>query len=157
MHRLDRETSGILLFARSRAVQDEVQAAWKSVSKTYLAIVEGHPEPAEGVVDQPLWEDRSLSVRVGSRADSRDARTRYSTLEAGRSRTLLEVQLDTGRRHQIRVHLAWLGHPVVGDERYGGPGPRLGLHALRLGLTHPGDGRTLTLVAPPPESFSALL
>jgi len=157
VHRLDRETSGVLLFARTRAACDEARATWSETRKTYLAVVEGRPEPALGVVDQPLWEDRALYVRVGDRPGAKEARTRYRTLEVGRARTLLEVELDTGRRHQIRAHLAWLGHPVAGDARYGTAGPRLGLHALRLELRHPRKDRELVLEAPAPRALLALL
>lgn len=152
-HRIDRETSGVLLFARSAEIQAAVQSAWERASKTYLALVEGRPSPPAGVIDQPLWEDRGLFVHVGRRPQAKPARTRYATREARGARTLLEVQLETGRRHQIRAHLAWLGHPVVGDPRYGNPGPRLCLHAWRLELDHPVDGRRLVLIAPPPKGF----
>ena len=157
VHRLDRETSGVLLFARSREVREEVQSTWSEVEKIYLAIVDGHPQPAQGVIDQALWEDRSLTVRVGRRPGAKDARTRYSTNKRGPRRALLEVELVTGRRHQIRAHLAWLGHPVVGDRRYGNGGPRMGLHALRLRVTHPRGGSRLVFEAPPPRAFSSLL
>jgi len=157
VHRLDRETSGVLLFARSREVCEQVRADWSEATKTYLAIVEAHPEPAEGAIDQPLWEDRALYVRVGRKPGAKDARTRYRRLATSRGRALLEVELNTGRRHQIRVHLAWLGHPVVGDERYGRGGPRLGLHALRLEVPHPRSERRLVLEAPAPRAFMELL
>ena len=157
VHRLDRETSGVLLLARSRDVQRELQAGWSEARKLYLAVVSGHPRPARGVVDQPLWEDEALNVRVGDRPGARDARTLYRTLARGTERALLEVELATGRRHQIRAHLAWLGHPVVGDPRYGDGAPRMGLHALRLSVTHPRTGAALELEAPPPRAFSALL
>lgn len=157
VHRLDRETSGVLLFARTQEARQALQSSWTEAQKVYLAIVDGHPEPAEGVIDQPLWEDRSLNVRVGSGPGAKDARTRYRTRRRGRHRSLLEVELDTGRRHQIRAHLAWLGHPVVGDRRYGEAGPRLGLHSLRLRITHPRDGTPLVLEAPAPKAFSTLL
>ena len=157
VHRIDRETSGVLLFARSHATCELVQRSWGDVDKTYLAIVEGHPRRPAGVIDVPLREDRNLRVRVGEHEDARPARTRYATLRAGRSRTLLEVGLETGRKHQIRVHLAHLGHPIVGDDRYGARDVRLGLHSLRLALRHPRDGRALVLEAPPPAEFLALL
>ncbi len=157
VHRLDRETSGLLLFARSREVRESVQATWTRARKVYLAVVEGHPDPEEGVVEEPLWEDRSLNVHVGRRPGSKNARTRFRTRRPGHDRALLEVELDTGRRHQIRAHLAWLGHPVIGDMRYGTGGPRMGLHALRLSIFHPRDGRLLVFEAPPPQAFSALL
>lgn len=155
VHRIDRETSGVLLFARSAEVQDAVQANWERARKTYLALVEGRPDPPTGEIDEPLWEDRGLFVRVGRHPEAKPARTRYSTRERLGNHTLLEVELETGRRHQIRAHLAWLGHPVVGDSRYGIPGRRMGLHAWRLEIDHPADGRRLELEAPPQKGFGA--
>jgi 23S rRNA pseudouridine1911/1915/1917 synthase len=157
VHRLDRESSGVLLFARSSEARDAVQASWAEAQKLYLAVVEGQPEPPAGVVEQPLYEDASLNVRVGPRAGSKPARTRYSTLRSARGRALLEVELDSGRRHQIRAHLAWLGHPIVGDPRYGTAGPRMGLHALRLVVRHPARGEPIRFESPPPLEFSELL
>jgi len=157
VHRLDRETSGVLLFARSAAVCEQVRAAWSEVEKTYLAIVEGRVETAAGLIDAPLWEDANLRVHVGKHADSKPARTRYRVLRRSKQRTLLEVQLETGRKHQIRAHLAHLGHPVVGDDRYGQRDARLGLHSLRLRLPDPAGGATLEFVAEPPRALLALL
>lgn len=157
VHRLDRETSGVLLFARSRATCDRVRAAWSEVQKVYRAVVEGRPDPPVGSIDLPLWEDRNLRVRAGEHADARPARTRYATVVSGGGRSLLEVELDTGRKHQIRVHLATIGHPVVGDERYGTRAERLFLHASRLSLPHPRDGRRLLLEAVAPGEFTAAL
>ncbi len=154
VHRLDRETSGVLLFARDRDIQDIVQARWNEARKVYLAWVVGTPKPAADTIDQPLWEDGSLFVRVGHRDDAREARTHYRTLETRDDQSLLEVELDTGRRHQIRAHLAWLGHPVVGDERYGTRARRMLLHALRLELPHPTQPTRLILEAPPPRAFA---
>ena len=157
VHRLDRESSGVLLFARTAEARDAVQAAWSEARKLYLAVVEGRPEPPAGVVEQPLWEDAQLQVHVGPHAQAKPARTRYATLRSARERSLLEVELDSGRRHQIRAHLAWLGHPIVGDPRYGSAGPRMGLHALRLELPHPASGARLELEAAPPAAFRALI
>lgn len=153
VHRLDRETSGVLLFARDRDIQDIVQARWDDARKVYLAWVVGVPELAEGTIDQPLWEDGSLFVRVGAREGSREARTHYRTLETRDGHSLLEVELETGRRHQIRAHLAWLGHPIVGDERYGTRARRMLLHARLLELPHPTQPTRLALEAPPPAGF----
>ena len=157
VHRLDRETSGVLLFARSHDMLERLQTSWTGAEKIYLAIVDGCPEPGDGTIDQPLWEDRSLNVHVGRRPGARDACTRYRTRKRGRQRTLLEIELVTGRRHQIRSHLSWLGHPVVGDRRYGTAGPRLGLHARLLSFIHPRSGSRLVIEAPSPRPFLALL
>jgi 23S rRNA pseudouridine1911/1915/1917 synthase len=157
VHRIDRETSGVLLFAKSREAQQSVQARWIEARKRYLVLVEGRPSPAQAVIDQPLFEDKRLNVRVGDHPGAQSARTRYATLREIGPRTLLEVELETGRRHQIRAHLAWLGYPVVGDARYGTKGPRLGLHALSLSVVHPDDGRELSIEAPAPASFNVLL
>lgn len=155
VHRLDRETSGVLLFARSKEVCDAVRARWTETEKVYLAVVEGQPKPASGMIDAPLWEDRNLRVRVGSHEGAKDARTHFTTLSANREHSLLEVRLDTGRRHQIRAHLAHLGHPILGDERYGQAGPWLALHALRLTIPHLREGGVLVFEAPTPPKFAA--
>lgn len=154
VHRIDRDTSGLLLFARSTVVRDRLQADWPAVTKTYLAVVEGTPRPAEGVVENDLTEGRNLRVRVagpGERAQW--AVTRYRVV-GGRGRyALVEVGLETGRKHQIRVHLAGLGCPVIGDAVYGAatdPTGRLGLHAWRLAFDHPVTGRRLELESPLP-------
>ena len=156
-HRLDRETSGVLLFARSTAVRDLVQADWSNVRKVYLAVVEGHLEVENGTIEQPLWEDRNLRVRVGAHASAKHARTRYRTLQQGRNCSLLEVELDTGRKHQIRAHLAFVGHAIVGDDRYGSAARGLCLHAWRLALRHPGSGAELCIEAPVPAALSRML
>jgi 23S rRNA pseudouridine1911/1915/1917 synthase len=157
VHRLDRETSGVLLFARTPEARDELQGAWELARKHYLAIVEGRPDPSEGAIEEPLLEDETLRVLVGARPGAKPACTRYRTERTLGDRSQLSVLLETGRKHQIRAHLAWLGHPVVGDERYGTKDERLGLHAHRLVVPHPADGRTLRLESPPPRSLLALL
>lgn len=154
-HRIDRETSGVLLFTKSREAQRAVQAGWGAAHKVYIALVEGTPLPAQGLIDQPLLEDQALFVRVSDDPEAREARTHYRTLEARGERALLEVEPETGRRHQIRAHLAWLGHPIIGDPRYGSNAARMGLHALRLTLPQPHEGRTVTVEAPLPKWFAA--
>lgn len=154
VHRLDRETSGVLLFARSKEICESIQARWSEAEKVYLAVVAGRPDPASGRVEEPLWEDRNLRVRVGRHAEAKSAATRFATVWSGPEHSLLELHLETGRRHQIRAHLAWLGHPIVGDPRYGTAGPRLALHAQKLSIPHPhGDG-VLVFQAPTPQEFS---
>jgi len=157
VHRLDRETSGVLLFARTKETQAWVQDAWEEAQKQYLAVVEGRPKADRGVVEAPLFEDPILGVQVGDGPGAKDARTRYAVRSVHRNRTLLDVELDTGRRHQIRVHLAWLGCPVVGDLRYGTRARRMGLHAARLSVLHPGTARPVVFDAPPPQDFTDLM
>jgi len=158
VHRIDRDTSGVLLFATSREMREAVMKGWETAEKTYLAIVEGCPKPAEGTIDQPLRLDPVIyQMHVGPHPDARRAVTHFSTERNAGQRTLLRVELETGRQHQIRAHLAWLGHPVVGDQRYGTAGPRMGLHALRLSITKPGTNKLLVFEAPAPADFSALL
>lgn len=161
VHRLDRETSGVLLFAKSPAIRDAVQADWESVEKTYLAVVDGRPQPESGVVENFLAEGKDLRVRAvrDTVEGAKRAVSRYRILAVAGRWSLVEVRIETGRKHQIRVHLAGLGSPVVGDRLYGsGANPlgRLGLHARRLALPHPRDGRRLTIDAPVPPKMEQL-
>jgi 23S rRNA pseudouridine1911/1915/1917 synthase len=158
VHRLDRDTSGVLLFATSREMREVVHEKWSSAEKTYLAIVESCPNPSQGTIDQPLWMDpEKYHMNVGLHPEAKNAITHFNTLKMTNNRALLEVQIETGRQHQIRAHLSWLGHPVIGDPRYGRDGLRLGLHALRLSITQPNTGKWLTIETPPPDEFLDLL
>lgn len=162
VHRLDRDTSGLLLFARSPKIRDRLQADWERVTKTYLAVVEGTPVRAEAVIDNFLVEDRDLKVRACGRdtPGAKRAVTRYRVTMAGRKHSLIEVVLETGRKHQIRVHLAGLGCPVVGDERYGpkpDPAGRLSLHAWRLAFDHPVTGKRIELESSLPGPLRRLI
>ncbi|MCD7897960.1 MAG: RluA family pseudouridine synthase [Planctomycetaceae bacterium] len=157
-HRLDREASGVLLLARSLATKRALAAKWTTFEKTYAAVVDGIPEEAEGIIDAPLWEDKGLFVRVSTRGDGTPALTRYRVVKQKGGRALLQVYLGTGRKHQIRVHLAHIGCPIVGDIRYGrSKAPRLALHAERLRIYHPVDGREVTITAPIPKEFQKFL
>jgi 23S rRNA pseudouridine1911/1915/1917 synthase len=158
IHRLDRDTSGLLLFARTAEIRDILQANWDRSTKTYLALVEGFPRPAEGTIENYLTEGRDLRVRASKHtsADAKRAVSRYRTRERRGGHSLVEVELETGRKHQIRVHMAVLGCPVAGDKVYGArtnPARRLCLHAWRLGVDHPESGVRVELEAPPPEAL----
>lgn len=158
VHRLDRDTSGVMLFARSRRVCDRVKDAWSEAEKVYHGVVEGHPAPPSRTVDLPLrMDERGMRVLVGTHPDAKHAVTRFGTLETSATRALLEVRPETGRQHQIRAHLAAIGHPIVGDERYGTADLRMGLHALRLEIPSPRGRERLTFVAPTPKVFARLL
>ncbi len=165
VHRLDRETSGVTVFARTRAAAAALAEAFRTggPAKTYLALTARAPSPAEGRVDAPLGKDpaRAGLRRIDPRGDP--AATRYRTLRSGPRAALVEASPETGRTHQIRVHLASAGAPLLGDARYGGPRrvgetpvPRVMLHARRLELLHPATGIRLVLEAPVPEDFRAL-
>jgi 23S rRNA pseudouridine1911/1915/1917 synthase len=165
VHRLDRETSGVTVFARTREAAAALAEAFRTGApeKTYLALTARPPSPPEGRLDAPLAKDPSRPGlrRVAPTGDS--AATRYRTLAAGAGGALVEARPETGRTHQIRVHLAHLGAPLLGDPRYGGPRrvgetevPRVMLHARRLELAHPVTGERLRFEAPVPEDLRRL-
>jgi 23S rRNA pseudouridine1911/1915/1917 synthase len=158
VNRIDRDTSGVLLFATSREMREAVMGKWDQAEKIYLAIVEGCPNPAQGTIDQPLRLDEvEYRVHVGAHPDAKPAITHFKTERTNSARSLLQVQIDTGRQHQIRAHLSWLGYPIVGDERYGTKGDRMGLHALRLKIINPKTGKELVFETPAPADFFVLL
>jgi 23S rRNA pseudouridine1911/1915/1917 synthase len=162
VHRLDRDTSGLLLFAGSADVRDELQQNWERVTKTYLAVVEGTPRPAEGVVENYLTEGRDLRVRASTHSgkDAKRAVSRYRVRESRDGFSLVEVTLETGRKHQIRVHMAGLGCPVAGDKLYGAatnPAKRLCLHAWRLAFDHPVTGERVEVESPLPPALARVL
>ena len=159
VHRLDRDASGLLVFARARAAQQQLkrQFAQHAVDREYLAVVEGRVEEDRGTRRSRLVEHRDFTV-TSTRAPraGRPAVTHYRVRHRGPDTTTLQVRLETGRKHQIRVHCAELGHPVIGDARYGArtdPLGRLGLHAHRLGFHHPVTGRRLTFETGVPEAL----
>jgi 23S rRNA pseudouridine1911/1915/1917 synthase len=142
VHRLDRETSGLIIFARSEAVQSALQKDWRSVTKTYLAVVEGVPAEAEGTLTDHLMEDASMLVRRVKHGGE-VAITHYRVRDTCGDKALVELTLETGRKHQIRVQLVGLGHPIAGDRKYGArtdPANRLALHASALRFNHPVSG-----------------
>lgn len=158
VHRLDRDTSGILLFATSKEVREAVMDTWNTTVKTYLAVVEGTPKEGKGTITQPLrLNEKEYRMHVGAHKDAKPAITHYQTKESKAKRSLLEVNIETGRQHQIRAHMAWLGHSIAGDERYGTKGGRMGLHAMQLVFVHPVSKRKINLEVDAPRDFYGLL
>lgn len=157
VHRLDREASGIMLFALGPAAQDTLQSSWPSTEKHYWALVEGSPPQEEGTIRSWLRENSAYKVySVPEGADAKLAVTHYRVCKTGPARSLLEVRIDTGRKNQIRVQLSDLGCPIVGDRRYGArtdPIRRLGLHACLLAFDHPVSGERVRLELPLPGTF----
>lgn len=161
VHRLDRDTSGVLVFAKHEEAKRFLQGHWEETKKIYLAIVHGRPEKRSGTISTRLVENRVHRVySTPDPARGRPARTAYRVLRETKRFALLEIDLVTGRKNQIRVHLADIGHPVVGDRKYGRPKDvhtRLALHAGSLTLPHPGTGVLLTFRAPLPAYFGRLV
>ncbi|MCX7793133.1 MAG: RluA family pseudouridine synthase [Thermodesulfovibrionales bacterium] len=151
VHRLDRDTSGIMIFAKTEEAKRLLQAGWNEAEKTYICLVEGRLKEKEGIITGYLKEtDTFLVYPVKSRVDSKYAATEYRVLKEGRDYSLLEVKLLTGRKNQIRVHLSAIGHPVAGDKKYGAktdPLRRLCLHAESLSFKHPVTGKFFRLVS----------
>ena len=160
VHRLDRQTSGLLVLAKSTAVKRDLQSqfAGRTVTRGYVAIVEGRVAEDAGTLENHIIQNAALKVR---KADAREtgarvAVTRYRVREHRKHATVLDVTLGTGRRHQIRVQLAALGHPVVGDHTYHAktdPIRRLCLHATTLGFVHPATGKPVRYESAPPPAF----
>ncbi len=150
VQRLDVGTSGVMVITKSEHAYSVLKNAFRhrTVDKTYHALVQGHPDPLSGTVDAPIGRHPGADYKFAVKDDGRASVTHYETLEAHRFASLLEVRLETGRTHQIRVHMAALRHPCVGDFTYGGDpvlARRLGLtrqwlHAVRLGFEHPESG-----------------
>ena len=178
VHRLDKDTSGVIVLAKSAAALDALQAQFKAraVSKRYLALVEGIPTTSTGLIDAPIGRDQKQRKKMAVlySESAKPAMTDYRVLERFRAHCLLQVKLHSGRTHQIRVHMAHIRHPVVGDPLYGGrlqiPAGcsealrealrsfrRQALHAFRLGFEHPATGEWIEWEAPVPDDMEQLL
>ena len=167
VHRLDAGTSGLMLLARSQPAYEALVLALseRRVKRRYEALVWGHPAVASGVIDAPIGRDHRDPTKMAVVVDGRFARTRYEvskTFVEPMATSLVECELDTGRTHQIRVHLASIGHPVVGDPTYGGArstlsSPRPLLHAAKLGFTHPVTGQEMNFVAEIPADMAQVI
>ena len=154
VHRLDRETSGVLVGARTPAAAEflQKQFAQRTTKKTYIAIVEGVPKHTEALIDLPIGRSpaKPSTFRVDPKGKS--AQTTYYVLDVQNDKSLVKLQPKTGRTHQLRVHMAHIGHPIVGDIVYGKSAQRMFLHAYQLELTAP-NGERMTFTAPIPEEF----
>ncbi len=167
VQRLDVGTSGVMVICKSEHAYSVLKNAFRhrTVDKTYHALVQGHPDPWEGTVDAPIGRHPKHDYKFAVMADGRHSITHYVTLEAHRFASLLEVRLETGRTHQIRVHMAALKHPCVGDITYGADpslSRRVGLerqwlHAVRLSFDHPGTGQRVTFTSLYPGDLASAL
>lgn len=159
VHRLDRDTSGVMMFAKSERIQQALQTTWKDTVKerSYVALVEGAVKRPEGTVSSWLKETSTLKMYSSPHeGDGLHAITHYKLIQANRHFSLLEVKLETGRKNQIRVHMADIGHPIAGDKKYGAETKtvgRLGLHARVLSFIHPTTGELMTFESPIPKTF----
>ena len=167
VQRLDVGTSGVMVIAKSEYAYSRLKNAFRhrSVDKTYHALVQGHPDPLRGTIDAPIGRNTRHDFKFAVMPDGKHSVTHYDTLEAHRFASLLELQLETGRTHQIRVHMQALKHPCVGDPLYGGDpvlAKRLGLvrqwlHAVRLGFEHPESGEHVEYESDYPEDLQHAL
>lgn len=167
VHRLDVGTTGLMVVAKSELAYRELKTAFRerTVDKRYGALVQGHPDPLSGTIDAPIDRHPNHDYKFAVVAGGRPSVTHYETVEAFRAASLLDVRLETGRTHQIRVHLAAVRHPCVGDATYGADpklAARLGLtrqwlHASRLRFAHPRDRRPLEFTSPWPTDLAAAL
>ena len=162
VHRLDRETSGIMMYAKDEKTQHTLRDNWHHIvtDRRYVTIVQGEMEKDQGSVESWLT-DRKLYVSSSAHDDGgKYALTHYRTIKRANGYSLLEVQLETGRKNQIRVHMQQLGHPVLGDERYGceaDPLGRMALHAFKLCFRHPVTGELMEFETPYPPAFKSLM
>jgi 23S rRNA pseudouridine1911/1915/1917 synthase len=167
VHRLDVGTSGLMVVAKSELAYTVLKQAFRerTVDKHYNALVQGHPDPMTGTVDAPIDRHPKHDYKWAVRTGGRDSITHYDTIEAFRHATLLDIKLETGRTHQIRVHMSALKHPCVGDLTYGADptmAARLGLtrqwlHAVTLGFEHPGSGERVEFSSPYPADLARAL
>ncbi|MCH8801897.1 MAG: RluA family pseudouridine synthase [Chloroflexi bacterium] len=162
VHRLDKDTSGLMMVAKTHQahnnLSDQIKA--RQVTKGYLALVEGVPAPAQGKVDAPVGRHPRRRTRMAVVVGGKEARTSYRTREKFQGHSLLELYLETGRTHQIRVHMAHIGHPLVGDTTYGHASPlvdRHFLHAFHLGFKHPVSGESLEFQTGLPSDLTPAL
>lgn len=162
LHRLDRDTSGLMMFAKTRGVQEKLQSAWNEMitARSYVAVVEGRPEKETDLLTSYLTENARMQVYVTAIGDGKQAITRYKTLQSNGMYSLLELDLETGRKNQIRAQMQSIGHSIAGDMKYGAetdPGRRLLLHARKLYFIHPETGEEMRFETRIPTLFSSIV
>jgi 23S rRNA pseudouridine1911/1915/1917 synthase len=167
VHRLDAGTTGVMAVAKSERAYSALKRAFRerTVDKRYAALVQGHPDPSRGTIEAPIDRHPSADYKFAVVADGRPSVTHYETVEAFAGASLLDIRLETGRTHQIRVHMAAIRHPCVGDLTYGADpvlARRLGLtrqwlHARELGFDHPATGERITVTSPYPADLQHAL
>lgn len=160
LYRLDRDTTGIVILAKSARIQHAMTKHHGQIYREYLALMQGNLDRPSGCIDMPIGRDPSKANHWQVRADGRRALTEYETIASWPSYSLLKIHLLTGRTHQIRVHFAALGYPLLGDTAYGGPGDaisRQALHAWRVHFFHPDTGKEIRIEAPIPEDMCRLI
>ena len=162
IHRLDRETSGLLMFAKNEKIKQQIQETWTTTidQRTYVGVVEGEVKQQEGTVVSWLNESKAFIVYSSQNSQhGQRAVTHYKLLQANKDFSLLQINLETGRKHQIRVHMQDINHPIIGDSKYGSthnPIRRMGLHAQVLAFTHPKTGETCRFETEVPKKFLQL-
>ena len=158
VHRLDRETSGLMMFAKSQEVQEQMQRGWHRLvlDRRYVAVIEGALPGGEGEINAPLTQDRNHKMWVTRPGEGEEAITYYTTLRRGENYSLVDLRLVTGKKNQIRAHLEWKGTSIAGDKKYSAktnPASRVCLHAYRLSIVHPTTGKQLDFDTRIPKLF----
>lgn len=162
VHRIDRETSGLLMFARSEEVKQQIQKSWNATisQRTYVGVVEGEVTPSAGTITSWLTESKAFIVYSSQKKEhGKRAVTRYNKIQGNNTLSLLQINLETGRKHQIRVHMQSINHPIIGDKKYGStlnPIRRMGLHAQVLAFNHPRTGKSCYFDTGIPKIFLKL-
>lgn len=163
LHRLDRDTSGLMIYAKSTDIQETLQRNWDStvLTRSYIAVIERRLDPSEGTITSWLFEDKNYVMHSSEKDNGgQKAITHYKTLKSSRKFSMVQLNLETGRKNQIRVHMQYVGHPIIGDKKYGSkinPIKRMALHAHELTFVHPVTNETLEFRSPIPEKMMMLV
>ena len=156
VHRLDKDTSGLLIFAKNQKIKEQLQANWNHVKREYIAVVEGVVEKNESTIKSYLTEEKNFIVHSTTSKKGELAITKYKKLNISKSYSLLQIEILTGKKNQIRVHMKEMNHPIIGDKKYGAktnPLKRLGLHANILEFEHPVTHQIIHLESKVPMEF----